>query len=319
MSDRRRMRRPVGVAGRFVRALVVLVIVVAAVPALLTVCAKAGLGAWHPLPSVGSWDEITGFFDRQLSTTEVASIAMRALLIVAWLLWAAMVVSIVAAVVDARGGAPRRRLPQVAMFSGLARWVAAGLTTLTSTAPGFVSAASLQSPRPFTIAATPTSAGEFVEAPIPHGHGRVQRGESIATFAHRTLGDAERWVEIWELNQHQPVGRDGVRWVQAWRIEPGWDLRLPSTPAPPGDAARPLPANGGNRRPALAAIVAGQWRDEPERAARHEVAAGESYWSIAEATLGAGASGADVHAYTEALMAHNAPHRRRRSRRKRPG
>ena len=71
MSSRQRMRRPVGVVAQFARALVVLLVVVVGVPALLLLCARAGFDAWHPLPAVGSWDEISGFFDRQLSTTEV--------------------------------------------------------------------------------------------------------------------------------------------------------------------------------------------------------------------------------------------------------
>ena len=255
MSSRQRMRRPVGVVAQFARALVVLLVVVVGVPALLLLCARAGVDAWHPLPAVGSWDEISGFFERQLSTTEVASVAMRVLLVVAWVLWAAMVVSILAAVSDARGGAPRRRgVPRVAMFSGLARWLAAGLTALTSTAPAFVSAATLQSPRPYTISATTYPAAEVVESPVPAGHGRVQRGESIEAFAQRTLGDAARWVEIWALNQQQPVGHDGARWAQAWRVEAGWDLRLPNATAnvPTRDASRR------NGSPRLAAVVSAQ-------------------------------------------------------------
>ena len=228
----RRARLPAGAWRRFLAALAALVVVLVGVPALLIACSRAGLESWHPIPAIGSSDEIKAFFQRDLTPTEIAPIAMRVLLIVGWVLWLGLATSVLAAIFEARGSALRSWVPQFALFAGLSRWIAAGLTAVTSLAPNFVSAATLASPRPFTVSSITPEQPAVVESPVPHGFGRVQRGESIETFAHRILGDAGRWPEIWELNRNQAVGPDGEAWLAPWKLGTGWDLRLPAGAVP---------------------------------------------------------------------------------------
>ena len=83
----RRARLPAGAWRRFLAALAALVVVLVGVPALLIACSRAGLESSHPIPAIGSSDEIKAFFQRDLTPTEIAPIAMRVLLIVGWVLW----------------------------------------------------------------------------------------------------------------------------------------------------------------------------------------------------------------------------------------
>ncbi|MDF2733030.1 MAG: hypothetical protein K0S92_1666, partial [Desertimonas sp.] len=139
MTTRRKISRraalPTGAWRRFFTALSVLVVVLVGVPVLLVVCSRAGLDAAHPFPSIGSTDEMRTYFERRLTPTEVAPVALRALLVVAWALWLAMVSSVCASILEARGSGRRSWVPQLAMFAGLGRWIAAGLTAVSSLAP----------------------------------------------------------------------------------------------------------------------------------------------------------------------------------------
>ncbi len=311
MTTRRRISRraalPTGAWRRFFTALSVLVVVLVGVPVLLVVCSRAGLDAAHPFPSIGSTDEMRTYFERRLTPTEVAPVALRALLVVAWALWLAMVSSVCASILEARGSGRRSWVPQLAMFAGLGRWIAAGLTAVSSLAPNFVSAASLASPRPFTIsAATPETV--VAEMPVPAGFARVQRGESIETFAQRLLGDAARWPELWELNRDQQVGPGGQAWSAPWKLGVGWDLRLPpdavraahselvsSVDDAPRAAATDPPVSAWARRDRLTVV------DD------YEVVDGDSYWGIAERFLPTASTERDVWEFTQALMTFNAP------------
>ena len=227
-TTQQRASLPAGAWRRFFTALSVLMLVLIGIPALLVVCSRVGLDASHPFPGIGSTDEIRVFFERDLTPTEIAPVAMRALLIVAWVLWLGMALSVVASIFEARGSALRSWVPQFAMFAGLGRWIAAGLTAISSLAPNFVSAGALTSPRPFTISSVTVDQPVTIESPVPPGFARVQRGESIETFAQRLLGDANRWPELWELNKDQQVGPDGEAWTAPWKVAAGWDLRLPA-------------------------------------------------------------------------------------------
>ncbi len=129
-TTKHRARLPAGAWRRFFTALTALVVVLVGVPALLVVCSRVGLDASHPFPAIGSTDEIRAFFERDLTPTEVAPVAMRALLIVGWMLWLGMALSVLASIFEARGSALRSWVPQFAMFAGLGRWIAAGLTAV---------------------------------------------------------------------------------------------------------------------------------------------------------------------------------------------
>jgi hypothetical protein len=87
-----RSGRPPGVWRRFVAATLVLATLLAGVPAVLAACSVAALGRANPLPAIGRVDEIRGYVERGLTTSEVVAVAVRALLIVGWVLWLALVI-----------------------------------------------------------------------------------------------------------------------------------------------------------------------------------------------------------------------------------
>lgn len=300
---RRTARRPPGAWRRFSAALAAFVVVMVGVPALLVLFSRLGLDASHPIPGIGTSDEIKSYFERDLTPTEIAPIAMRGLLIAGWVLWSAMAVSVLASILEARGSGLRTAFPQFAMFAGMGRWIAAGLTAVSALAPNFVSAASLASPRPFTVSSATASTASVVERPVASGFARVQRGESVETFAQRTLGAPSRWTEIWNLNKDQAVGQDGETWSVAWKLSAGWDLKLPA-----GDTTQPtfaaMAGAAHGHRPSVEGLANDVDIDQPSH---HEVAAGDSYWSIARSQLGDGASGPQVWDYTQLLMEANAP------------
>ena len=232
-ATKRRARLPAGAWRRFLTALAALVVVLVGVPALLIVCSRVGLESSHPFPAIGSTDEIKAFFERDLTPTEIAPIAMRVLLIVGWVLWLGY--GAVRSRVDLRG--PRQR----------AAIVGAAVRSCSPASVGGLPPGSRPSPRsrrtscrrrrwPRHVrsrsARSPPSSRSAVESPVPPGFGRVQRGESIETFAQRLLGDAGRWPEIWELNKDQDVGPDGEAWTAPWKLGAGWDLRLPADAVP---------------------------------------------------------------------------------------
>ncbi len=298
----RTARRPPGAWRRFSAALAALVVVMVGVPALLVLFSRLGLDASHPIPKIGTTDEIKAYFERDLTSTEIAPIAMRALLIAGWALWAAMAVSVLASIFEARGSGLRTALPQFAMFAGVGRWIAAGLTAVSALAPNFVSAASLASPRPFTVSSATATAASVVERPVASGFARVQRGESVETFAQRTLGEPSRWTEIWNLNKDHAVGQDGETWSVAWKLSAGWDLKLPAGSRTQPSFGATVGATHGHR-PSVAKLPDDI---DADRSRLHAVVAGESYWSIARSELGDDASGPQVWDYMQLLMEANA-------------
>ncbi|WP_116996855.1 bacterial transcriptional activator domain-containing protein [Desertimonas flava] len=327
-----RSTRAPGAWTRFSSGLAAAIVALVGIPTLLIVCATAVLDRRHPIPAIGSGEAIGEYFERGLTVTEIVPIAVRVLLVVAWLLWLAMALSIVGSVVEAATG-NRRRWPHFRLFAGLSRWIAAGLTAVSSLSANFVSAGAMPSPLPFTISAVQTidtASAMPVERAVPAGHARVLPGESAETFALRTLGDAGRWIDIWQLNQNRPVGPGGEIWTAAWKLSAGWDLRLPAGTAGTAGAAAPaewldggagipvvpVPDGSGMATPADAAPsadtdVVPAADAEPagslDEVEQYRVRPGDSYWAIAEGRLGPGASGSAVAAYTEALMVHNAP------------
>jgi len=172
---RRTCQRPQGAGRRFFAALAALVAVMVGVPVLLVVCSQFGLDAPHPFPGIGTSDEIRAFFERDLTATEIAPIAMRGLLIAGWVLWLAMAVSVTASILEATGSGMRSAVPKFALFAGLGRWIAAGLTAFSSLAPNFVSAGSLASPRPFTVSSAPIATSTATTTTCPRSARRVGR------------------------------------------------------------------------------------------------------------------------------------------------
>ncbi|OKI45729.1 hypothetical protein A6A27_37960 [Micromonospora sp. CB01531] len=61
----------------------------------------------------------------------------------------------------------------------------------------------------------------------------VRRGDSLCRIAERTLGDADRWPEIFALNRGTHFPGVGGTLRDPNVIYPGWDLDLPADAAPP--------------------------------------------------------------------------------------
>ena len=290
--------------GRFAGSLIALVAVFAGIPAFLIGCARLALGSSHPLPGVGSVDEIRTWIDRELSTSEMIPILLRTLLIVGWILWAVLAMSVVAAVITSRPRFSHWSLPSVGMFDNFAGWIAAGLTVFASFAPSVTayanSAGGLPVPSsvyaPLVVDNPDVGAVSDVADVVPAGYTRVLSGESIQKVAQRTLGDPERWGELWELRDDQRDNGTGTAWTQPWRIEADWLLKVPTAVADVGPVAHlgTLPA------PTESAAAAATVTVRP----------GDSYWQIATDQLSRDATtphNSDIAALTRALRAHNAP------------
>lgn len=290
---------PPGTWRRFASALLALVAVVVVLPALLILASRAALGAGHPVPGIGSLSDIRDWLGRELSTSEVVPIVLRSLLVVGWFLWAALTLSVISALVGSQPRLGHVRIPRLAMFDGVAVWIAAGLTVLSSVSPLVAFADTIPSTfAPLvhvTLSAEPASAGLTGLPRI--GYERVETGESIEMFAERTLGDSSRWTEIWEIGQDSVVDcATGTKWTEPWRLEGGWELRLPT----PTRAA-------GFERPEQT-FDAGP--TEPFAESGRLVTSGDSYWTIAEdlllAHLDRSPTPSETAALTSTLMAHNA-------------
>ena len=159
---------------------------------------------------------------------------LRSLLVVGWFLWAALTLSVISALVGSQPRLGHVRIPRLAMFDGVAVWIAAGLTVLSSVSP--LPLCGVRRHDPFNVRTSrPRHAlgRTRVEAGLTGlpriGYERVETGESIEMFAERTLGDSSRWTEIWEIGQDSVVDcATGTKWTEPWRLEGGWELRLPT-------------------------------------------------------------------------------------------
>lgn len=80
-------------------------------------------------------------------------------------------------------------------------------------------------PEPATETPTPPVA-EPVATTVEY---RVKRGDSLSSIALRTLGDAERYLEIFQFNRDQMKNPDDLR--------PGMVLKIPKTTSPPAAGA----------------------------------------------------------------------------------
>ena len=262
-----------------------LVVVAVGIPVGLIAVAQLTLASWHPLPGVGSWDEIRTWLRRELSSSRDRPDALRVLLGAAWLLWLGLLVSVLSSIVTSRPTLERLRLPRLAMFDGLGGWIAAGLTALSSLTPNLapaggdtVVAAAVAEVSDATVTVAPTRAAH-APAPGRVGWDRVRHGESIEMFAARTLHAAERWPEVWELNQHRVMDQAGTRWTEPWRLAAGWELELPAdhTAESPGRG----PTGDGPRRSVTA--------DDRRRlgADDHVVVSGDTLWALSSGRLDA--------------------------------
>jgi hypothetical protein len=209
---------------RFLGAIAALLVVAVGIPVGLVVVCRAGLGPSQPLPGLGSWKEIRSWATTQRSSNEVAHVALRVLISLCWVLWAALVLSLLASIAGSRPSLERVRIPRLRMFEGFGAWIVAGLTAIASLTPNIAHATPGPRRAPVVAAARPVVRFASGRA----GWSVVQPAESIEMFAARTLGTADRWPEIWDLNQGRTMDDTGTTWSQPWRVTAGWELELPA-------------------------------------------------------------------------------------------
>ena len=196
---------------------------------------RLGARASHPFPSIGRPDEIP-----RLSRASAVDRGDRpdrdaGLLIVAWVLWAAMVVSILArsSMLVPVGCRRWHRCRRSRYYGGLGRLDRRRSHGLHRDAPSFRVGGEPQSPRPYTISATRLRGRGATESPVPAGFVRL----TAASRSRRS--PSERWAmplrcrrEIWELNSR--TGGRARRAVtgRGDRLQTtGWDLSLPRAAA----------------------------------------------------------------------------------------
>jgi nucleoid-associated protein YgaU len=268
--------RPPGSWPRFAGALVVLAIIAIGIPIGVIAASRIALSSSQPLPGIGSVDDVRSWMSTQRSSTEIARVALRVLLSLAWVLWAALVVSVVSSLIASRPRLEHVHFPRLAIFDGLGAWLVAGLVVFESLTPTVATASPPTRPAAaaafVTRSTTIASSQATVMAPARPGWAVVQPAESLEMFTARTVGDAGRWPEVWELNQGRVMDDAGTIWAEAWRLTAGWELQLPATttamPAPGSTDVSPV------EQAADAAIGV------------HRIVQGDTLWDILEGHYG---------------------------------
>lgn len=246
-----RQRRRVGVA---LLALLASLALIVGIPALLVTYVG------NPLPST--------LPDRSWLTADVsATVVIRVLAVLIWVVWAYFVVAFVAEWRALRSGrvpakvlfggslqeVARRLVAAILLLSGGAS-IAAGLSVMPPPAPVVAvqsidhlgSVASVGDAAPAGPLISPDQAvavaHERATAETKHYEVRPPNGrhhDTLWDIADRTLGDPLRYKEIYALNKDR-VQPDGRRLVDADLIQPGWQLALPGDAKGPGVVSSPL-------------------------------------------------------------------------------
>jgi hypothetical protein len=172
-----------------------------------------------PLPtSVPSGAELQAWFDNPFAPTPFFS----ALSILGWLLWAALVISIVMEILARLG---RIRLPRIRLATPI-QGLAGGLVGAAVTALTVPAAAHAAPPAAAATTAVPELdtrvAGAAPATAVPSYD--VEHGDWLSAIAARFLGDADAYPRIQEVNP-ELAARD-ARFPN--HIEPGWRLILPA-------------------------------------------------------------------------------------------
>jgi DNA-binding SARP family transcriptional activator len=256
-------------------ALVVLAILLAGVP--LALAHFVGWPLPHRVPSLAQLRN--GLTQHGVPS----SLVIRALAVVCWVAWAALVASVTAEVASlARGRtAPRMLLagPLQSLAAVLVTAIALGFTTPAGHAPDS------QAPLHLALAARTSTAGQelvlnhdrltrFMASPAPAATANatvvtlspsalpadqtvpattlyvVRHGDTLWSIAQDTLGDPLRWREIYALNEGRPQPGGAVLDDPHW-IYPGWTLELPAS----GPAATPPLGSSPVAVPASSSLV----------------------------------------------------------------
>ncbi|MFJ2081300.1 BTAD domain-containing putative transcriptional regulator [Micromonospora chokoriensis] len=213
----------------------------------------AGNGVWTPtLPSPAS---IQQWIAQPMTSGFLLALIVAAAVSLWLVLCTTILLRAYGAVARRLGGVPALRVP------GPVQGITAALlgATALTTAAGAAHAAP-----PSTTADNDDSPARPSGPSIPHPTARdtgppdgvytVRRGDSLSAIAHRCLGDANRWPEIFALNRGTHFPHVGGTLRDPDLIHPGWTLRLPAdtTPTapvpprlptdPPGRGAAPSPS-----------------------------------------------------------------------------
>jgi LysM repeat protein len=224
--------RPVALV-RGLASLVVIVALAVGVPALLV----AMIG--NPVAQQWSWDQ-------PLTNAGILGIVAC----VAWLFWAQFVVCVVVEVMAEVRIATGRSADWLSKVPGTFGGQQAFARTLVQAvvAVGITTSSVAVAPTPWTSHANAAAIAEPPESPVPaaapvdlpSGAGvakpkrvststvEVRKGDTIWSIAETHLGAGERWREIAGLNHGRLMG-DGLRFMEADRIRPGWVLLIPET------------------------------------------------------------------------------------------
>ncbi|MNS14780.1 Murein DD-endopeptidase MepH precursor [compost metagenome] len=100
--------------------------------------------------------------------------------------------------------------------------------------------------------AAPTPAETPAPAPTAGGVIKAAPGDTLWKIAQRTLGDANRWQELYELNKDQMANPNLVYPGMTLKLPAG--AQIPATPAPAAPAPAPAPATPDAMLAALTAL-----------------------------------------------------------------
>ncbi|WP_331729129.1 LysM peptidoglycan-binding domain-containing protein (plasmid) [Streptomyces avidinii] len=266
-----RNRSTAATIARALLALVVLIAILAGVPAVLL-----GIGV---LPDhVPGLDEIT----TALTSPDTGQLFLGAITLIGWYGWGSFAISVVLET----GAALRHvRAPRIRMLGGsqqLAGALVGGILVLlpagtamatpATAAPATVATASVNADAQST-ATTSTKASASASAawdgPVHH----VQDGDTLWDIAEQRLGAGIGWHRIVEANEGVRQADGSLVTADTTVLQPGWTLRLPA------DASPAPSADPGGARPQTAGSIAAP-------ASTHTVRAGETLTGIAENELG---------------------------------
>ena len=159
---------------------------------------------------------------------------------------------------EAQSPSPRARSPRARPPRRWHLTLSAGLITLIGagtlfTGAGHIDMSGLDAARNVSaVAASPSTDAATTKFYIVSGSVNGQR-EYLFAIALKTLGDGNRYVEIFKLNQGR-LQPDGLRMTDPTVVEPGWVLVLPPDAKGPDVKEGPLPSPpaefAGDRPPA---------------------------------------------------------------------
>ncbi|MEV0428307.1 BTAD domain-containing putative transcriptional regulator [Micromonospora sp. NPDC050495] len=215
-----------------------------AVPAVL-----AATGTWTPqLPSPAAARQ---WIAQPMSTGFVIVLAEAAAAALWLLLATAILTHAYAALARRLRWTTSLRLPGPAQGLTAALLGATAVTTATGGTAHANPAVNTTNSGPASIEPSTTTSTAHHANPTPATQPStyvVRRGDSLCRIAARTLGDPDRWPEIFTLNRGTHFPHAGGTLRNPNVIYPGWTLKLPADATPPPTARPPAdaaPPNGG--------------------------------------------------------------------------